>query len=45
MVESPVDQIFVLVRLAPPQPAMRARFAQELAKVSCASRPEAVSAQ
>lgn len=45
VVESPVDQIFVLVRLAPPQPAMRARFAEELAKVSCASRPEAVSAQ
>lgn len=45
VVESPVDEIFALVRLAPPQPAMRARFAAELAKISCATRPEAVSAQ
>lgn len=45
VVESPVDQVIVLVRLAPPQPAMRARFAEQLGGVSCASRPEDGSGQ
>jgi uncharacterized membrane protein len=35
VVESDTDDIFALVRLAPPHEAMRARFEAELAKVKC----------
>lgn len=35
IVESPTDALFITLRLAPPHPAMRARFAEELAKVAC----------
>lgn len=35
VVESDSDNIFALVRLAPPHQAMRARFEAELAKVKC----------
>ena len=35
VVESADDDIFVLVRLAPPHQAMRQRFEDELAKVKC----------
>ena len=35
VVESDTDDIFVLVRLAPPHEAMRARFEAELTKVKC----------
>lgn len=38
VVESDDDQIFVLVRLLPPQPAMRARFTAALAGASCGTR-------
>jgi uncharacterized membrane protein len=35
IVESTTDDLFVLVRLAPPQPAMRDRYAQQLGKLAC----------
>jgi len=35
IVESPSDDIFAVVRLAPPQPAMRGRYAAQLAKLDC----------
>ncbi|MBD8065354.1 hypothetical protein IC608_07695 [Devosia sp. PTR5] len=35
VIESPANQIFALVRLAPPHEAMRARFAEKLAAVRC----------
>lgn len=35
IVESPADALFITLRLAPPHPAMRPRFAEELAKVAC----------
>jgi len=35
IVESPKDDVFVLVRLAVPHPAMRERFAQALAAIDC----------
>jgi uncharacterized membrane protein len=35
IVESPSDDIFAVVRLAPPQPAMRDRYAIQLAKLGC----------
>jgi len=38
VVESTDDDIFVLVRLAPPHQAMRQRFEDELAKVQCGTR-------
>jgi uncharacterized membrane protein len=38
VVESDSDNIFALVRLAPPHEAMRARFEAELAKVKCGTR-------
>ncbi|RZA04904.1 MAG: hypothetical protein EOP02_40105 [Proteobacteria bacterium] len=38
VVESTSDQLLVLVRLAPPHDAMRARFEQELSKVQCGTR-------
>lgn len=38
VVESSSDQLLILVRLAPPQHAMRQRFAQELGKVACGTR-------
>jgi len=38
VVESASDQLLVLVRLAPPHQAMRARFEEELAKVRCGTR-------
>ena len=41
VVESLDDDIFVLVRLAPPHQAMRQRFEEELAKVQCGTRSPA----
>ena len=38
VVESASDALLVLVRLAPPQPVMRARFEEALAGVSCGTR-------
>jgi uncharacterized membrane protein len=35
IVESRTDDIFVVVRLAPPQPAMKARYAGLLSKLTC----------
>ena len=35
IVESKTDDIFVLVRLAPPQPVMRDRYEAQLKKLSC----------
>ena len=35
IVESPTDDVFVLVRLAPPHPALRSRFEQELGDMVC----------
>jgi uncharacterized membrane protein len=40
VVESRSDNLFVLVRLAPPHEAMRARFETALAAISCGPRPE-----
>lgn len=39
VVESSTDQLLILVRLAPPHQAMRARFEQALADISCGVRP------
>ncbi len=38
VVESATNDLAVLIRLAPPHQAMRARFAEELAKVDCGTR-------
>ena len=38
VVESNVDKLAVLVRLAPPHEVMRARFAEALSKVQCGQR-------
>lgn len=38
VVESRTDQLFVLVRLAAPHQAMRARFEAELSEISCGPR-------
>lgn len=38
VVESTSNNLFVLIRLAPPHQAMRARFEAELAKASCGNR-------
>ena len=38
VVESASDRLLVLVRLAPPQPVMRARFETALAQVACGTR-------
>lgn len=35
IVEAQTDDIFVVVRLAPPQPAMRERYKAQLAKLNC----------
>ncbi|MEO5806020.1 hypothetical protein [Devosia sp.] len=35
IVEAPSDQLFVVVRLAPPHQAVRARFETELSKITC----------
>ncbi len=35
IVESQTDDVFVVVRLAPPQPAMRKRYEEALGKVAC----------
>ncbi|HEY4203273.1 MAG TPA: hypothetical protein VGM83_22185 [Devosiaceae bacterium] len=40
IVESPDDDIFILVRFAPPHPAMRARFAAALANLDCGNIDE-----
>lgn len=40
VVEAQSDTLFVLVRLAAPHQAMRARFEAELSEVSCGPRPE-----
>jgi len=39
VVEAPSDRLFVLVRLSPPHEAMRKRFAERLAAISCGPRP------
>jgi uncharacterized membrane protein len=38
VVEAATDDLFVLVRLAPPHPAMRARFETELSAIRCGTR-------
>lgn len=38
VVESASDKLFALVRLIPPHPAMRQRFAAELSEASCGTR-------
>ena len=38
VVESPVDKLLVLVRLAPPHQVMRARFGEALSAVTCGNR-------
>ena len=38
IVEAQQDELMVVVRLAPPHPAMRARFEQELSEVQCGPR-------
>ena len=38
VVESTTDALFVLVRLAPPHQAVRARFETELAKIKCGTK-------
>ena len=38
VVESASDKLLILVRLAPPHRAMRARFEQELSEVECGTR-------
>ena len=35
IVEAPSDEVFVLVRLAPPQAAVRARYQADLARLNC----------
>jgi uncharacterized membrane protein len=35
IVEAPEDNVMVVVRLAPPQPAMRARYEQALSSLTC----------
>jgi uncharacterized membrane protein len=35
IVESDTDDLFITLRLAPPHPAMRTRYAEELGKVEC----------
>jgi uncharacterized membrane protein len=35
IVESPADDVYVVVRLAPEQPAMRERYAAQLSKLTC----------
>jgi uncharacterized membrane protein len=39
VVEAPSNQLFVIVRLAPPHQAMAGRYAESLAAVTCGSRP------
>ncbi len=41
VVESRDDDLFILVRLAPPHEVMRPRFEQELSKLTCGPRPAA----
>ena len=43
VVESDTDDIFALVRLAPPHQAMRARFEAELAKIKCGIKDQAAA--
>ena len=38
VVEATADELFVVIRLAPPHAAMRKRFEAELAKVQCGNR-------
>lgn len=40
VVEAASDKLFVLIRLAPPHQAMRARFEQALSNVECGTRGE-----
>jgi hypothetical protein len=35
IVESRTDQVFVIVRLAPPHPSMRARYEAQLERLAC----------
>jgi uncharacterized membrane protein len=35
IVETKTDDVYVVVRLAPPQPVMRDRYAAQLGKLSC----------
>ncbi len=39
VVEASSDELFVLIRLAPPHEIMRPRFEQELAELTCGPRP------
>ena len=39
VVEAKSDDLFVVVRLAPPHDVMRTRFEQELSEISCGPRP------
>lgn len=39
IVESPSDDVFVLVRLAPSQPVMRARYEAQLGRLACRNTP------
>jgi uncharacterized membrane protein len=39
VVEAATDQLFVVIRLAPPHEVMRDRFAQRLASLRCLTRP------
>ncbi len=39
VVESTTDQLFVLIRLSPPQEVMRDRFEAEVADITCRPRP------
>lgn len=43
VVEAASDKLFVLVRLAPPHQAMRARFEEALANVDCGTRGEPIT--
>lgn len=38
IVEAPSDELFVVVRLAPPHQAVRARFEAELGKITCGQK-------
>ncbi|ODT71328.1 MAG: hypothetical protein ABS75_08620 [Pelagibacterium sp. SCN 63-23] len=40
VVEAQTDELFILVRLAPPHEIMRPRFERELANLTCGPRPE-----
>ena len=45
IVEAPQDEVFVVIRLAPPHPAMRGRYKQALSELDCGhiDDPDAIS--